>query len=627
MKKVFLICATLMGIAAHAFAGVGIEWSVMWGAYTHDAPNVWDWSPQYFLLNHVSVTWQLIYAGADNCINPPSHTTSGYYGYDYVSGDDQVWAQRTIPMGGGAAPEDGTSWDIDMYPQFGNTCYVDPSWAMAGFVYMRVYEGTPGVGCWYYETPSMALDTSYSGAGMPAQKFYVDSENSFFQPNQQLFPVGGVWLDISFSNQMVANSVTGITVGVAANGLDSSISWQNNRTGQSGYIDSFSVPGSFNCALLVGTNTITASGYSYGDWDPMNPTSSPPFDTFVSDTLVVIRQAAPQLDITNANAVVAAKTSNVTVRGIASNLFGAIVWTNSLGGAGSVAVATPWSFTCPLQVGTNVITARGTNLLGDVASDVLEVVRSAVPQLDITNANSAVAATTSNLTVGGTSSDLSGTISWTNSLGGRGTISATAAWSFLCPLQIGTNVITVRGTNRVGDVATDRLEVARRAAPRLNISNANAVVAIGTSNLTVGGTSSDLSGMISWSNSLGGTGLMAATASWSFICPLQFGTNVIAASGTNQFGEAASDTREVVRSRTLGPRLDVANPGDPGDFLFAIPAGYTLSAVQGADMKVAGAGFVWSNLTEGVHYTRNGSNITIQPETLRGLIRMGLTFP
>ena len=626
MKKVFLVLVALMGTAVHAFAGVGIEWSVAFGGYTHDAPNVWDYPSQYFLLNHVPVTWQLIYAGANCLADPPSQTTGGYgYGDDYVSGDDQVWAQRTIPLGGGTAPEDGTHWDFDMYPQGGDTSYVDFSWATAGFVYMRVYEGTPGVGCWYYETPLMAMHISYGGGGAK-QQFYVDSYSGGFQPNQQLFPVGGVWLDISFSNQMVANSVTGITVGVAANGLDSGISWQNDRTGQSGYIDSFSVPGSFNCTLLVGTNTITASGYSHEDWDPMNPTSGPPVGTYVSDTLVVIRQAAPRLDITNANAVVAARTSNVTVRGVASNLFGSITWTNSLGGAGAMAVATPWSFTCPLQFGTNVITARGTNLLGDVASDVLEVVRSTVPQLDITNANAVVASGTSNMAVGGSSSSLAGTISWTNSLGGRGTISATTSWSFLCPLQFGTNVIAVRGTNLFGDAAADTLEVVRRAAPHLQISNANVVVAIGTSNLAVGGTSSNLSGAILWTNSLGGTGSMAAEKAWSFLCPLQFGTNVITASGATPFGEAASDTLEVVRSETLGPRLDFTI-GSASNILFAIPAGYTPGAVQGADMAVTANSFVWSNLTEGLHYSRSVSNISVQPAAARQLIRMGLTFP
>ena len=221
---------------------------------------------------------------------------------------------------------------------------------------------------------------------------------------------------------------------------------------------------------------------------------------------------------------------------------------------------------------------------------------------------------------------MAGTISWTNSLGGRGTISATTSWSFLCPLQFGTNVIAVRGTNLFGDAAADTLEVVRRAPPHLQISNANVVVAIGTSNLAVGGTSSNLSGAILWTNSLGGTGSMAAEKAWSFLCPLQFGTNVITASGATPFGEAASDTLEVVRSETLGPRLDFTI-GSASNILFAIPAGYTPGAVQGADMAVTANCFVWSNLTEGLHYTRSVSNISVQPAAARQLIRMGLTFP
>ena len=74
------------------------------------------------------------------------------------------------------------------------------------------------------------------------------------------------------------------------------------------------------------------------------------------------------------------------------------------------------------------------------------------PGLAITTANQTVSFATTNLAVGGTSSNLVGEISWTNGLtGGAGTISAATSW--LIPsvnLAVGTNVITVSGTNSVG---------------------------------------------------------------------------------------------------------------------------------------------------------------------------------
>ena len=262
------------------------------------------------------------------------------------------------------------------------------------------------------------------------------------------------------------------------------------------------------------------------------------------------------------------------------------------------------------------------------------------PGLIITNADETVAYGVSNLTVGGVAQQLDPGLTWHNDLSGQsGSISGSSEhWTFTCRLGVGTNRIDIWGYvtepwdpfNPVPPAIweyTDTLVVVRSAAPRLDIANANAVVAIGTSNLTVEGTSSGLSGAIGWTNRLGGGGSLAAAASWSFTCPLQFGTNVIAARGTNAFGEAASDTVEVVRSETLGPRLDVTYAGDARTFLFTIPAGYRLGSVSGADMEVAGAGLVWSNLTEGLHYTASGSNVTIQTEGPRKLIRMGLTFP
>lgn len=456
LRKTLGVVAAIFLIAAPAYAGVGIRWSVYYGAYSHAATNLMGWTDS--LLDSYSVTWQLVYAGANNAIDLPSLTTDNPNG-DYVSNDDQVWAQRTIPMGGGTAPEDGTVWDNWMYDvngdtQYGTAFYSDLSWNTAGFVYMRVYEGTPISGGWYYDTPLMALDTSYYGFGATQQQFYVDSDEQGFQPNQQINQsLEGPYLIITNADDTVAFGVSNLTVGGMAQQLNSSITWYNTLTGQSGNFFYSSGSWFFICRLGVGTNSITASSYVSEPFDPFNPI--PPIGQTVLDTLVVVRSAAPRLDI----------------------------------------------------------------------------------------------------------------------------------------------------------------------------SNANAVVAIGTSNLTVGGTSSGLSGAIGWTNRLGGSGSLAAAASWSFTSPLQFGTNVITARGTNSFGEAASDTVEVVRSETLGPRLDVTYAGDARNFLLTIPAGYRLGSVSGADMEVEGAGFVWSNLTEGLHYTVSGSNVTIQTAGPRKLIRIGLTFP
>ena len=451
MRKILGVVAALILIVAPAHAGVGIRWSVQYGAYSHAATNLMDYAD--LLLDSYSVTWQLVYAGMDHEIDPPAFT-NGTNGY--VSGDDIVWAQRTIPMGGGTAPEDGTVWDnwmndVNYATQIGNAFYSNMSWHVAGFVYLRVYEGPPMLESWYYDTPLMALETTYGG-GVPEQVFFVDSTEQGFQPNRQIM-FDGPGLIITNADETVAYGVSNLTVGGVAQQLDPGLTWHNDLSGQSGSISGSSEHWTFTCRLGVGTNRIDIWGYVTEPWDPFNPV--PPVSREYTDTLVVVRSVAPRLDI----------------------------------------------------------------------------------------------------------------------------------------------------------------------------ANANAVVAIGTSTLTVEGTSSGLSGAIGWTNRLGGGGSLAAAASWSFTCPLQFGTNVIAARGTNAFGEAASDTVEVVRSETLGPRLDVTYAGDARTFLFTIPAGYRLGSVSGADMEVAGAGLVWSNLTEGLHYTASGSNVTIQTEGPRKLIRMGLTFP
>ena len=190
MKKFLLAISALAVATTVAMAGVGINWTVGYGAYAHDAPDTTGGAGA--LLDSYNALWQLIYAGGDDTINPPE---ADNVGTGYVTGDDVVWADRVIPQGGnfGGTPcDDGTEWDNWMNAQAGITVYEDLSWNTAGFVYQRVFEtATLGVvvdGDWYYDSELLAFTGTYAGGGQPAQDFYVDGASgaSGFQPTTQV---------------------------------------------------------------------------------------------------------------------------------------------------------------------------------------------------------------------------------------------------------------------------------------------------------------------------------------------------------------------------------------------------------------------------------------------------------
>lgn len=180
MKKILIAMLGVALVASVASAGVAINWNVQWGAYTHDAPDVVGGT--HNLLGSYSALWQLIYAGADNIANPPSLETAGW-----VSGDDAVWAQREINVGGGAGG-DGTTWSDWMLRTLasGTANYENAAWTTPGSVYQRVYEtttfGTVTAGDWYYETSVTPLVTTWAPGGF-AEDVFVDSASAGFQPD------------------------------------------------------------------------------------------------------------------------------------------------------------------------------------------------------------------------------------------------------------------------------------------------------------------------------------------------------------------------------------------------------------------------------------------------------------
>ena len=130
MKKLW-IAAVAAGWAWAAQAGMGIVWSTCgWfveaGGDANAGPGIAE--------NNV-VTWQLVYAGANNAPDAIDPSAAGWTG-----GDDVLLAERVVPAGGGSAA-DGTSWDSLLMQQGGNTTYEDPTWPAdrGGFVFQRVF--------------------------------------------------------------------------------------------------------------------------------------------------------------------------------------------------------------------------------------------------------------------------------------------------------------------------------------------------------------------------------------------------------------------------------------------------------------------------------------------------------
>ena len=170
MKKVLIAAVALMMGASISLAGMGITWApgggwmVEYGGDVNEGPGV---------LENNDVLWQLIYAGADNVANAPDLSAA-----NYLSGDDELLADRTIPAGGGAAA-DGTSWDTWLMQESGIAKYEDLAWTTEGSLYQRIWQGTPSVadGGKYFETGLTAIDTAYA-TGSASQELYYDPDGN-----------------------------------------------------------------------------------------------------------------------------------------------------------------------------------------------------------------------------------------------------------------------------------------------------------------------------------------------------------------------------------------------------------------------------------------------------------------
>ena len=107
---------------------------------------------------------------------------------------------------------------------------------------------------------------------------------------------------------------------------------------------------------------------------------------------------SPVVDITNQNAAVAESIDVYSISGT-NNAYveGHLWWTNTANGAHSNLPVSYPSFEIggiPLDLGLNTVHVYGTNELGDVSQDTIDITRYGWPVLDITNGNETVSADT-----------------------------------------------------------------------------------------------------------------------------------------------------------------------------------------------------------------------------------------
>jgi hypothetical protein len=185
MKK-FLLALMVLACAASvasAAVGVAIQWQTGWGVYDNTASDLEGLDD--YLLDSYSMTWQLIYSVDDTADAPD--LLNGANGW--VSGDDEVWATRTLAQSIGGAnvvASDGTEWyNYIGYVSGANLQYNDIAWTTAGYIYQRIYQGAVQAGTWYYDSEPEALvinpttwqDSYVDEAGLPS---------AGIQPNQQV---------------------------------------------------------------------------------------------------------------------------------------------------------------------------------------------------------------------------------------------------------------------------------------------------------------------------------------------------------------------------------------------------------------------------------------------------------
>ena len=177
MKKLSLVLAGLLAASAMALAN-DVSWFINWGDYTHDASDLVT-TESGAVLDQYDVLLQLIYAGANNTIDPVDIANSAK---GYVSGDDEVLGTRELSKGSSGIFDEYLY--TDTIAQAVTSLSYTYSEENPYYVYQRIYEAqTPVAGTYYYESPLVKLDTDYEAG---TQLIALGPEESGIQATLQV---------------------------------------------------------------------------------------------------------------------------------------------------------------------------------------------------------------------------------------------------------------------------------------------------------------------------------------------------------------------------------------------------------------------------------------------------------
>ncbi len=176
------------------------------------------------------------------------------------------------------------------------------------------------------------------------------------------------------ANGVILRSTNGITWAASASGSVLPIyrvAFGNGRfvaVGESGLILSSSSLASWDSEGTATTNVLRGVTFAEGQFTACG----------FNGTILRNGTGLPTVSISTGGASVPNATTSQTISGSANAFaIGHVRWANNLGGSGSVAASTTWSFSAPLAVGDNVITVTASNAAGQTASASVTIARAA----------------------------------------------------------------------------------------------------------------------------------------------------------------------------------------------------------------------------------------------------------